>query len=280
MKTRQEEMPFVVVPPPFWKCFGGFLPGAGSPLILTIRGRSGIGKSEISAAIASKYRERGWYAAYALLEYGREHVARHAVDVDELTRVYEPDFMSYCEEFFKEYRKRKLPTVLVVDSIAVLGESSSRIGARRDAINKTTTEALKKLNLYPTIVILIAQHRQGAPLPHNPFVSGTRGSFAASNEHTMHLVAKLSEQGGKIKVDIEHHSLSLYQKGDDGRVYPLSFQRDFKCVSVSIDSPYDLEMPPVVSFPGVVTVYEVPTVVKKQRGKKKDGERDSDNLDE
>lgn len=275
MNVVEQEIPMVVVPPPFWQCFGGFLPCASSPMIVTMSGKAGAGKSELAVAIASEYRKRGWYTVYLLLEHARDHVARHTADVDEFLRVQPSDLVPFCESFQNSYQKRGQPTIVVVDSIAVLGEGEARIGARRNAINQLTVWAAKNLYRFPTILLLIAQYRQGPALPQNPLVVTRRGSFADSNRHTMHVVAFVSQEkgGGGIKIEIDSHSLALYQKGKDGKVYAAPFQEDFKCVTVSISSPYQLNMPPLLYFSAVVRAYEVSSAKKK--AKKDAGSGDS-----
>lgn len=258
MNVVEQEIPMVVVPPPFWKCFGGLLPCAASPMIVAVRGKAGVGKSELAVAIASKYRELGWYTVYLLLEPAREHVARHTADVDDFLRVYPWDVDEFCESFQENYQKSARPMVMVVDSVAALGEGEARMGARRDAINRFAVWAARNLNRFPTILLMVAQYRQGPALPHNPFAVSQRGSFAESNKHIMHVSAGMTKnRAGGIEIEIDTHSLALYQADKNGTVRAAPFLDDFKCATVTLHSLYDLEMPPVLYFPAVVRVYDM-----------------------
>lgn len=265
--TKRVPEIMVVVPPPFIQCFGHHIPAAGSPLIVSIFGHAGVGKSHLAAAIASQYRRAGWYALYSLIEPGREHTAvRHQVDVDRM--VYVP-----LEEWEKHIRfvvsiPQKL--IWVIDSVAVLGSNSERIGARRHEINKLNLFLLEARKEIPTIVLLIAQGRQGASVPGNPNAVSMRPSFAKSNEHTMHLSVSLSRTNDGKRLRVDFHSLSLFQI-EDGKIRPEPMLENFACQDVRLSS-YDFSLPPILFFQSDVDVF-APEPYESESGEKKRGRR-------
>jgi len=212
ISMQEVEYCHVCLPFPFARCINVVV-AVPTPLIISVFGQSGEGKSLFASSLANAYARRGYTVVPIITERTRIHSALpysdecNAVLVKQLDTI--PDIIE--DRMGKAFKAKNFKGVLLIlDSMAVVTDTTGRFAARWTA-QKTILDSIvisaqrDKRKEYPTIALLLDQYRQGNPVP-GTLITAWRGTIPASLHHCIHAIFRLRslQDGQRVEIKATH----------------------------------------------------------------------------